>query len=51
LIITFPVYFFEDYFANKAKEIKSFINLDTVYKAGGDLGKNTLDYQALKIDY
>jgi len=51
LIITFPIYFFEDYYSTKAQEIKSYINLDTFYKAWWDLEKNTLDYEALRVDY
>jgi len=51
LLITSPVYFFEDYYSTKAQDIRSYINLDTFYKAWWDLWKNTLDYQALKIDY
>jgi hypothetical protein len=33
IIITSPIYYFENYFALKAQQISDFINLDTVYKA------------------
>jgi len=50
-IITFPVYFFEDYFSNKANEVKNYLYYSLIYSSWKDLWDFSVDYEKLKLNY